>query len=49
MGHAVSVIMHFVSKQKYIIEDTFKLTWSVDSLQSNLTVIINNFRSENIK
>lgn len=47
MGHAASVIMHFVSKQKDIIEDT--LTWSVDSLQSNLTVIINNCRSGNIK
>lgn len=47
MSHAASVIMHFVSKQKDIIEDT--LTWSVDSLQSNLTVIINNCRSGNIK
>lgn len=49
MGHTASVIMHFVSKQKDIIEDTFKLAWSVDSLQSNLTVIINNCRSGNIK
>lgn len=49
MGHAAIVIMHSASKQKDIIEDTFKLTWSVDSLQSNLTVIINNCRSGNIK